>query len=76
MEQKKIKREQVRPPAYPQVELLSDVLEYITKCRFCGETTDLEKVIDLNGCKPGKPIKHLHTCGNTFKIVYDAKSNN
>lgn len=76
MAQKKIERNQVRPPAYPQVELLSDVLEYITKCRFCKETMDLEKVIQLNDCQPGHPVKHIHTCGNVFKIVYDAKANN
>jgi hypothetical protein len=76
MAQKKISRKEVMPPAYPQVELLSDVAQYKIICRHCQEKVDIEVLlfdagINLRECKPTSPLKIPCKCGNIFKVVWD-----
>ena len=68
------KEEIKKPPAYPQVELLSDVRTYKTRCRHCNELFDLEEWADdeLEKVRPDNPVKLTHPCGNVFKVIYDA----
>lgn len=64
-------KEAVRAPAYPQVELWSDVQSYKIVCRHCGDQIDLEEVITTPPT-PERPVKVEHKCSNVFKIVWDA----
>lgn len=67
-------KKKLRPPAYPQVELLSDVTEYKIKCRHCKELVDLEDKIDVDDVQPSNPVKYTHECTNVFKVIWDGNN--
>lgn len=62
-------KKQIRPPAYPQVEYVDEVIEYIIKCRFCGLKNDIPQSV-TDKVTITHPMKTRCTCGNIFKIIY------